>query len=160
MTSKERVLNREMERARPVGREQGAFDARDLAKRAHGMDGTSIIAEENCVPAFNPKADYSNAPIGAPVADEGQVWLLLQPYNASHYTGRPSNTRAHWGLAHTKDPAKAKAWVDSYGTSGMYMKDECYKDENGVVHRAKQDNLVHNAVALPSAWDVVEVDAE
>lgn len=155
MTSKDRVLQREKAHAKSLGKAQGKLDALDLAGRAAEMDGTSIIAEENHIPAFNPNTDYSKVPVGAPVADEGQVWLLLQQHNAAHQTGRPSTLRALWGLAHTKDPAKAKAWVDAYGTSGMYMTDECYKDAEGNVYRALQDNLVYDAVALPSAWELV-----
>lgn len=147
MTSKERVLDRE--------RQRGKAAALDLAKRAPDLDGTAIIAEEDHIPAFNPDRDYSHLTAGAPVADEGQVWVLLQPHNAAHYIGRPSTLRALWGLCHTKDPVKAKPWVDAYGTSGMYMTGECYLHADGSVRRAKQDNLVHDADALPSAWEVV-----
>lgn len=156
MTSKERVLKREKDNAKIEGRAQGKADALDLAGRAATMDGTAIIAEENHIPMFKGTVDYTNVPVGAPVADEGQVWLLLQPHNAAHHDGRPSTLRALWGLAHTKDPKKAKAWVDAYGTSGMYMTDECYKDAEGNVYRALQDNLVYDAATLPSAWELVE----
>ena len=134
---------------------QGKADALDLRSRAAGMDGTGFIAEESKAPAFDPAKDYSDWPAGAPVTDEGQVWTLIQPYNAAGYEGRPSTLRALWGLCHTKDPAKAKPWVDPYGTSGMYMTGECYKGADGIVHRALQDNLVHDAEALPSAWEAV-----
>lgn len=135
-------------------KEKGRTDALDLRSRANGMDGTAIIAEEQKVPAFDGTKDYSAWPVGSPVADEGQVWTLLQPYNAAHYTGRPSTLRALWGLCHTKDPAKAKPWVDAYGTSGMYMTGECYMATDGTVYRAKQDNLVHDAAAYPGGWEV------
>ena len=158
MTSKERVLQREREHAKPMGKAQGKADALELANRAAGMDGTAIIAEEDHIPAFNPKADYSKVPVGAPVIDEDQVWILLQPHNAAHQMGRPSTLRALWGLAHTKDPQKAKHWVDAYGTSGMYMMDECYKSADGDVYRAKQDNLVHDAVAFPAGWEKLEME--
>lgn len=94
--------------------------------------------------------------MGAPVTDEGQVWLLIQPYNAANYAGRPSTLRALWGLAHTTNPEKAKPWVNAYGTSGVYMKGEVYRDAGGLVHRAKQDNLVHDAAAYPDGWELVE----
>lgn len=136
-------------------KEKGKADALDLRGRAKDMDGTAIIAEEQKVPAFDGAKDYSAWPVGSPVADEGQVWTLLQPYNAAHYEGRPSTLRALWGLCHTKDPAKAKPWVDAYGTSGMYMTGECYLGADGVVYRAKQDNLVHDAVAYPAGWEAV-----
>ena len=136
MTSKERVLLREHDRGHPVGKVQGRADALDLAARAPEMDGTAIIAEEQKIPAWSAAADYSGQKPGIPVQDEGQVWLLLQPHNAAHYSGRPSGLRALWGLAHTKDPAKAKPWVASYGTSGLYMMDECctYPHTDGTTH--------------------------
>lgn len=130
----------------------GLHDASILRKEAKDLTDTQIIARETSVPAFNPEKDYSAWPVGAPVADEGQVWKLIQPHNAAHYEGRPATLRALWSLCHTKDAAKAKAWVDPYGTSGMYMKDECYKDENGVVWRSLVDNNVYTAAAYPMGW--------
>ena len=139
-----------------VFRSLGRSDALRLREEAHSLNGTQIIDREHSAPAFDPKKDYSAYPVGAPVTDEGQVWLLLQPHNAAHYPDlRPSTNRACWGLAHTTNPDKAKPWVDAYGTSGMYMKGEVYRDEDGLVHRAKQDNMVRDASALPEAWELV-----
>lgn len=136
-------------------KEKGADDAAALRAKANTMTGTEIIAAEIAVPDFDAQKDYSACPVGTPVADEGQVWKLIQPHNAANYSGRPSTLRALWGLCHTTDPAKAKAWVDAHGTSGMYMKNECYKAADGKVYRCKQDNCVHDAAALPSAWEEV-----
>ena len=135
-TSKERVLQREHDKGVPVGKAHGRADALDLASRAPNMDGTAIIAEEQKIPAWNAQADYTSQKPGIPVQDEGQVWLLLQPHNAAHYLGRPSTLRSLWGLAHTKDPAKAKPWVASYGTSGLYMLEECctHPHTDGSIH--------------------------
>lgn len=138
-------------------RQQGAADALDLRARAPEMDGTGIIDEEEKIPAFDPKKDYSAWSAGSPVTDEGQVWVLIQPYNASHYEGRPGTLRALWGLCHTKNPEKAKPWVDPYGTSGMYMIDECYKADDGAVYRCKRDNVVYDAATMPDWWERVEV---
>lgn len=140
-----------------VFRSLGRADALKLREEAHSLTGTKIIDHEHSAPTFDHTKDYSTWPKDAPVTDEGQVWLLLIPHNAAHYPGlRPSTNRACWGLAHTTDPKKAKAWVDPYGTSGMYMKGECYKDAEGVVHRSKQDNVVYDAGTYPEAWEVVE----
>ena len=147
MSSKDRVLARERQRGREA--------ALDLAARAPDLDGTAIIAEEDHIPAFDPAFDYSGLTAGAPVRDEGQVWQLFQPHNAAHYTGRPATLRALWSLCHTKDPARAKPWVDPYGTSGMYMTGECYLAADGTVKRAKADNLVHDAAAYPAGWEDV-----
>lgn len=138
-----------------VFRSLGRSDALKLREEAPKLSGTEIIDREYCAPAFDPQKDYSAFPAGSPVTDEGQVWLLLQPYNAAHYEGRPSTLRALWGLAHTKNPAKAKPWVDAFGTSGMYMKDECYRDEEGTVWRCLNDNTVHTAAKYPAGWEAV-----
>lgn len=153
-TSKERVLQRQRNQGRPVGKQQGRADALDLAARAPAMDGTAIIAEEQKIPAWNQNADYTGQAPGIPVQDEGQVWLLIQPHNAAHYPGRPSANRALWGLAHTKDPAKAKAWVASYGTSGLYKIDECctYPHTDGSIHAFR--NLYDNNEFPPLTMNV------
>lgn len=116
--------------------EEGRRQAQDLQTRAPEMTGTEIIAEEGNVPAFDPQKDYTGWAKGWPVADEGQVWLLLIPHRAADYSGRPSTLRAIWGLAHTKDPTKAKPWVASYGVSGLYALDECctYPYTDGTTH--------------------------
>ena len=138
-----------------IFRSLGRSDALKLRAEAASLTGTQIIDQEHSVPAFDPTKDYSGFPVGAPVTDEGQVWTLIQPYNAANYAGRPSSLRALWGLAHTTNPEKAKPWVNAYGTSGMYMAGECYKAEDGTVYRAKDDNLVHDAAALPGSWEAV-----
>lgn len=139
-----------------IFRSLGRSDALKLREEAASLTGTQIIEREHSAPSFDPTKDYSGFPVGAPVTDEGQVWLLLQPYNAANYAGRPSTLRALWSLAHTTNPAKAKPWVDAYGTSGMYMAGECYKAEDGTVYRALQDNLVRDAAAYPAGWELVE----
>ena len=138
-----------------IFRNAGRAAALELRGAASGMTGTEIIAREQDAPYFDPEKDYSGWPAGSPVQDDWQVWLLIQPYNAANYPQRPAELRALWGLAHTTDPKKAKAWVDPYGTSGMYMQDECYRDENGVVWRCLDNNVVYPASVLPEAWEAV-----
>ena len=140
-----------------IFRNLGRSDALALRREAAGLTGTQIIDREDAVPAFDPYKDYSSFPVGAPVSDGGQVWTLIQPYNAAYYDGRPADLRALWGLAHTKNPARAKAWVDPQGTSGMYMRGECYRAEDGTVWQALEDNLVYDAQILPNRWKMMEV---
>lgn len=127
-----------------IMRNQGKVDALDLRERAPSLTGTEIIAEENKIPNFDNTKDYTKCAVGIPVIDDGQVWILIQPYNAAHHPQKPAELRAHWGLVHTKDPYKAKPWVASYGTSGLYMIDEvCIypnKEDIDHVYRNKQDN--------------------
>lgn len=132
----------------------GRAEALNLQGKAQGMTGTEIISQERDVPEFVPGKDYSVWPAGAPVSDDGQVWQLIQPYDSTAHPGRPGELRALWGLCHTTDPAKAKAWVDPLGTSGMYMAGECYRAGDGRVYRCLADNTVHDAAALPEGWEV------
>lgn len=140
-----------------VFRSLGRSDAIRLREEANTLTGTQIIEREVSVPMFDPERDYSSWPVGSPVQDMEQVWILIQPHNAAHYEGRPANLRSLWGLAHTMDPSRAKAWVDPLGTSGMYMKGECYRDADGAVWRAKRDNTVFDAFAYPDGWEAVSV---
>lgn len=140
---------------RTLGREH----AEKLRAEAAELTGTQIIDREVSIPAWKTDGDYSLWPVGAPVTDEGQVWILLQPHNAAHYNARPAELRALWGLAHTTEPAKAKPWATPMGTSGMYMAGECYRDVDGDVWRCRNDNTAHSAAAYPAAWELVSMDA-
>lgn len=135
-----------------VFRAAGRAAALQLRSDAADLTGTEIIDREQDAPAFDPQKDYTGWPAGSPVRDEGQVWLLIQPYNAAHFPYRPSEIRSIWGLAHTTDPTKAKPWVNSYGISGMYMMNECYVDDNGLIWQSLDDNVVRPASEQPEKW--------
>lgn len=157
MSSKERVLQREHDRARPVGKAQGRADAQDLANRAVGMTGTEIIEEEQKVPMFVPGADYSQCPIGAPIGQivdgELQVFTMITPVNTAHYPGiTPNTARNLYSLCHTTNPKKAKPFVDPLGTSGLYTEGECCT-ENGRVWRNLYPDNAYRPSALPERWE-------
>ena len=145
MTNKELVLE--------VMNKLGITEAENLQEKFSEMTDTEIIDLERAVPDWSHDKDYTSYPVGTPVADEGQVWSLITPHNASSYEGRPSTLRALWSLKHTKNPKKAKPWVDPYGQSGMYMKDECYLGTNGHVYKSLQDNNVWDYEEYSSYWE-------
>lgn len=146
MTSKEIVLN--------AMRSLGRADAENLLLRIPDMTDTEIINEEEKIPRYDNGKDYSGYTANVfCVRDEDQVWVLLQPYNASHYPNtRPSGLRAMWGLKHTKNPLKAKPYVAPHGTSGLYMKDECYIDDDGAIWISLVDNNPYSAEEYPQNW--------
>lgn len=145
MTNKELVLE--------VLNTLGITEAANLQEKFSEMTDTEIIDNERAIPDWSKDKDYTSSPVGTPVSDEGQVWGLITPHNASYYEGRPSTLRALWSLKHTKNPLKAKPWVDPYGTSGMYMKDECYLGDNGHVYQSTQDNNVWDYEAYSAYWN-------
>ena len=171
MTSKERVLSRERDRGRPVGKQQGKADAMELAARAPGMDATAIIAEEEKVPLFVWGTDYSCCDAGTPIAEiidgEKQIFTMLTPVNTAAYPGiTPNKERSLFSLCHTKDPAKAKPWMPGYGVSGLYKVDECctYYTADGSIHvfRNLYDNNEYPPLTLNAQdrWeDLGEVSA-
>ena len=137
-------------------RRQGKASALALREKAPEMDGTQLIAEEDFIPDFDPKKDYSKWPVGSPVRDEGQVWPLQIPHIAAHYTGRPSTLRAMWGLAHTTDPAKAKPYVAPYGTSGLYANGECMVWTDGETYRCiAPQPTEYTPESYPEYWERV-----
>ena len=135
--------------------EKGAYDALELRNEAATLTETEIIDREFAAPHFDAAKDYSQWPVNAPVQDEGQVWLLLQPHNAADYEGRPATLRALWGLAHTKDPAKAKPYVAPEGTSGLYHTDECALWTDGKVYKSTVDNNCWTPDGYPAGWSEV-----
>ena len=116
---------------------QGKADALDLASRAPQMDSTAIIAEEDHIPAWNENAVYTTKHVGFPVQDNGQVYTILMPHTPAHNPGyRPADLWAIYSLLHTTDPYRAKPWMPSYGTSGLYKLNEVctYPNAQGVEH--------------------------
>lgn len=132
-----------------------ALAAKDLRARSPEMDGTAIIAEEEYVPFWSAEKDYTNVVVGAPVQFEGQVYTLLQPHNASYYTGNPATLAALWRLKHTTDPAKAKPWVKPTSTSDMYLVDECMVFTDGMTYRCLRDTIYSPKEYSPD-WEEVK----
>ena len=150
MNSKQRVLTRE--------RDRGRRDALNLAERSLGMTPTEIIAEDSKVPLFVWGTDYSKCPIGSPIGEiidgEMQVFTMIVPVNTAHYPGITPNTeRSLFSLCRTKDPKRAKPFLPSQGTSGMWMIDECCT-KDGRVWQSLQSNHSHppNEVGTEPFW--------
>ena len=147
--------------------EEGRRDALELAGRAKDLDGTAIIAEEDHIPAWREDAVYGAEHVGFPLRDKGQVYTIEMPHTPAHNPGsRPENLRAIYSLLHTKDPAKAKPWMPSYGVSGLYKVDECctYYTADGSIHvfRNLYDNNEYPPLTLnvEHRWeDLGEVSA-
>lgn len=154
MTSKEFVA----EALRDIGK-QKALNLRAKVV-ANEVDDTSLIEQEELVPNWK-AIDYSNFEIGTPVRDPsdgtGQVYKLLQKHDATgHDDWNPAAAVSLWDIVHTKDPAKAKPYVEPQGTRGMYMKDDVMVWTNGMVYKSTIDNNVYTPEVRGSYWSVVE----
>lgn len=75
----------------------------------------------------------------------------------SHYPQYiPEVNDAQFEVYHTTDPARAVKWIQPNGTSGMYMKNDVYKEDDGNIYRCTQDNNVYRYTEYPSYWELVE----
>ena len=136
-------------------KEIGLKAATALQEQAPDLTETQIIDREADIPEFDPAVQYVNWTAKAVVRDNDQVWQLLQPYDSTVYTDRPENLRAQWSLCHTKNPKKAKPYVEPQGTSGMYMKDECCV-QNDNIYVSTVDNNVWPPDQYPAGWKKYE----
>lgn len=136
-------------------KEQGKVNALDLRNRAKDMTGTEIIAEESKIPEFDNNKDYSGWAVGSPCLCDGQVYGLLQPYNAAYHPGTtPADLPALWRVLHTTEPTKAKPYVKPTSTSDMYLKGECMIWRDGTVKRALRDT-VYDPDEYAADWEGV-----
>ena len=150
MTNKDFILS--------MVKEQGKANALDLRNRSAEMSGTEIIAEETKIPDYDNTKDYSTWPVGSPCLCDGQVYALLQPYNAAHYPNTtPADLPAIWRVLHTKTPAKAKPYIKPTSTSDMYLKDECMIWKDGLVYRSLRDT-VYSPEEYAADWEAVTND--
>lgn len=147
MNNKEFVLN--------LMREQGRANALDLRNRAANMTGTAIIAEESKIPNYDNSKDYTGWAVGSPCLYDGQVYGLLQPYNAANYPDTtPAILPALWRVVHTTDADKAKAWIKPTSTSDMYLAGECMIYTDGLVYRSLRDT-VYSPEEYAADWEAV-----
>lgn len=143
-------------------KEKGYDDAVNLRTKAINgeITDTEIIDNEEKIPNWNENKDYTNYEVGSLVKDEGQVYSLLIPHNATHYPGvRPLNNRTLWAVKHTKNPLKAKSFVQPHGTSGLYMKGDCCTDldDPTIVYICKVDYNNYAPHEYMNNWEVYSV---
>ena len=143
--------------------EKGVYDATELRTKAAAgtVTDTEIIDKEDAVPMWDGTKDYTSCPAGSPFRYGDQVYGLLIPHNPSHYPGvTPANNRTLWSLKHTTNPYKAKEYVQSEGTSGLYAMGECCTDplweDPTAVHISKVNDNDRRPSEYPANWTVWE----
>ena len=142
--------------------ELGRLKAESIREKtvAKEIDDTELINNEDYVPEWR-QMDYTNVAIGTPVRDpfddSGQVYKLWQQHDATNQPDwHPSAAVSLWDIAHTKNPDKAKPYVEPQGTRGMYMRDEVMIWTDGKTYRSTADNNVYTPESYAQWWEVVE----
>lgn len=142
--------------------ELGRLKAESIREKvvAKEIDDTELIDNEDYVPEWK-QMDYTNVAIGTPVRDpfddSGQVYKLWQQHDATNQPDwHPAAAVSLWDIAHTKNPDKAKPYIEPQGTRGMYMKDEVMIWTDGKTYRSTADNNVYTPEMYAQWWEVVE----
>lgn len=142
--------------------ELGRLKAENIRTKAVNkeIDDTELIDNEGFIPNWK-QMDYTNVALGTPVRDPydetDQVYKLWQQHDATNQPDwHPAVAVSLWDIAHTKNPEKAKPYVEPQGTRGMYMKDEVMVWTDGKTYRSTADNNVYTPETYAQWWEVVE----
>ena len=142
-------------------RAKGAADAADFQQRSAEMDGTAMYAEEEKIPDFAEAVKVKNMNQRPWGQTNGfvcrnsleQVVRLVQPYDSDIYTQEPGDKAlaAHWRFVYSKDPKKAKPFLEDTDVLSLYYysEDECCIDA-GFVWQSK---------LTPNTWRPTEYEA-
>lgn len=121
--------------------------------------GTEVIACEELLPAWTkegPKGDGSHE-LGEPCTHAGQAWRCFQAHNCNDNPDiEPGKSPAQWAPYHTKNPKKAKPFIQPTGAHDTYQTGECCVWTDGSVKRSKMDNNAHSPADYPQGWEAVE----
>lgn len=131
----------------------GQEQARALRTNAPEMTDTDVMEQEVFIPEWRAGIQKAGAPVRRSELD--QNYRTIQAHDsAANPDWTPEATPALFGVMHTANPLKAKAWVEPYGISGMYYLGECYKADDGTVYRQIYDGgNVYDAETLPERWE-------
>ena len=132
-------------------RTQGVANAKALQESASAMTSDEIIDNEYRIPMFKAESQYLDYPAGFICKSAlGNIVKLIQPYDSTIYTGEPETLPAQWGFYWSKDPKKAKPFLES--ATSPYSKDECCTDE-GQVWKSKIDTNTWKPSTYPDGWE-------
>lgn len=118
--------------------------------------GTDVIACEELLPPWTkegPKGDGSHE-AGEPCTHAGQAWKCCQAHNTNNNPDiAPGTHPAQWAPYHTKDPKKAKPFIQPTGAHDSYAKDECCVWTDGLTYISTMEGAnAHSPGAYPAGW--------
>lgn len=121
--------------------------------------GTDVIACEELLPAWakeGPKGDGSHE-VGEPCTHAGQSWKCCQAHNTNNNPGiEPGQSPTQWAPYHTKDPKKAKPFIQPTGAHDSYEYGECCVWIDGQTYRSIMETAnAYSPADYPQGWEVV-----
>ena len=123
--------------------------------------GTDIIDCEDLVSLWRkegPKGDGVHER-GEVCIRDNQVWRCCQEHNTNNNPDiAPGESPAHYVPYHTKNPAKAKPFVQPTMAEDAYFKDEVCLWTDGKVYRSILETANTKSPAdYPAGWEVVHI---
>lgn len=120
--------------------------------KADALTPTQIIACDGLVDDWTP-GSYA---VGDVRNYAGQTWRCCQAHDStSSPEWAPGAEAALWAPYHASKAAYARPWVAPSGAHDAYQSGEVMLWTDGAIYRCKQDAVVHDPGALPSAWECV-----
>lgn len=123
-----------------------------------GLTPTQVIACDGLVDEWAPGKYAANdvRTFG------GQTWRCAQAHDSTENPAwTPEAERALWVPYHTKDPARARAYLPPTMAEDAYYTDECILwPEDGLVYRCQRDGTTNGPDIRPEDWEVVSDPAE
>lgn len=122
--------------------------------RADKLDGTEVVTCEDLLPAWA----GGRFEAGDVRTHNGQVWKCVQAHDtANNPDVEPGATPAIWVPFHTKDPARAKPFIQPTGAHDSYLKDEVMLWTDGQVYKSIMDGAnTYSPQDYPQGWQVVQ----
>lgn len=137
-------------------REKGKADAQAVTALAVAgeADGTYLLEHQEVIPTWRQRAyNTEETPVGKPYKWNGQVYKLWQQHDATQMPDwTPDQAVALWDICHTKNPARATAYVAPQGSRGLWQTDECCTLNGHVWKNLAADNA-YSPAELPERWE-------
>lgn len=124
--------------------------------------GTEVIACEELLPPWTkegPEGDGSHK-VGEPCTHGGQSWKCCQEHSTKNNPDiEPGLSPAHWAPYHTKDPKRAKPFIQPTGAHDSYEYGECCVWTDGVVYRSTMETAnAYSPGDYPQGWETVPAE--
>ena len=125
---------------------------------AGDRDGTAVVYREALLPEWekNGASGDGEHPVGECCIHAGQAWKCIQGHNTNNNPDiEPGKSPAHWAPFHTKDPAKAKLFIQPTMAEDSYYPGECCVFEGSTYRSVMEGANSHSPADYPQGWEEV-----
>lgn len=128
------------------------------AVSAGERNGTEVIDREILLPEWQKDGVSGDGehPAGECCTHAGQAWKCVQEHNTNNNPDiEPGTSPAHWVPSHTKDPAKAKPFIQPTMAEDSYYPGECCVFEGSTYRSVMEGANSYSPADYPQGWEKV-----